>query len=107
MHLQVGVIDEVQLLGDPLRGASYTRAILGLPAKELHLCGDAACLPLLKVLAEEAGDLLRFTFKLCTLLLLWNVCLKNGFEERTSLKEQGPPSSGVGLTTLTYASTSR
>ena len=55
LYFQVAVVDEVQMLGDPFRGPSFTRAILGLPAEELHLCGDPAVLPLLKALAQEAG----------------------------------------------------
>ena len=56
LSLQVGVIDEVQMVGDPSRGASFTRAVLGLPAKVLHVCGDPAALPLLRTMAMEAGE---------------------------------------------------
>jgi ATP-dependent RNA helicase SUPV3L1/SUV3 len=37
--LPVAVIDEVQLLADPQRGAAWTRAILGLKCPEIHVCG--------------------------------------------------------------------
>ena len=53
--IQVAVVDEIQMIGDPYRGASFTRAILGLPAKEMHVCGDPAALPLIEFLAQEAG----------------------------------------------------
>ena len=53
--MQVGVVDEVQMVGDPVRGASFTRAVLGLPAKVLHVCGDPAALPLLRLLAMDTG----------------------------------------------------
>lgn len=52
---QVGVVDEVQMVGDPVRGSSFTRAILGLPARTLHVCGDPAVLPLLHLMAQDAG----------------------------------------------------
>lgn len=54
--VQVAVIDEVQMVGDPNRGASFTRAVLGLPAKFVHVCGDPAALPLLRLMALEAGS---------------------------------------------------
>src|SRR5699024_8616219 len=34
------VIDEIQMLGDPNRGAAWTAAVLGVQAKEIHLCGE-------------------------------------------------------------------
>jgi ATP-dependent RNA helicase SUPV3L1/SUV3 len=33
------VIDEAQLIGDVSRGWAWTQALLGLQAKEIHLCG--------------------------------------------------------------------
>lgn len=42
----VAVIDEAQLIADPDRGHSWTRAILGVQAKEVHICMSPA--------AEEA-----------------------------------------------------
>ncbi|PRQ56912.1 putative RNA helicase [Rosa chinensis] len=35
----VGVIDEIQMMADPCRGFAWTRALLGLKADEIHLCG--------------------------------------------------------------------
>ena len=34
------VIDEIQLIEDPERGYAWTNALLGLQAKEIHICGD-------------------------------------------------------------------
>ncbi len=50
------MLDEVQMLSDPGRGWAWTRALLGLPAHELHVCGAPEALPLLRRLAEECGD---------------------------------------------------
>nr|GFD59215.1 helicase, C-terminal [Tanacetum cinerariifolium] len=36
------VIDEIQMIGCRTRGFSFTRALLGIAANELHLCGDPA-----------------------------------------------------------------
>ena len=37
-----------QMVGDESRGWAWTRALQGLPATELHLCGDASALPLVR-----------------------------------------------------------
>lgn len=34
------VIDEIQMIGDEQRGKSWTRALMGACAAEIHLCGD-------------------------------------------------------------------
>ncbi|EFJ52880.1 hypothetical protein VOLCADRAFT_41250, partial [Volvox carteri f. nagariensis] len=54
--LDVAVLDEIQMLGDRLRGWAWTRALLGLAAREVHVAGDPAVLPLLRALAAECGD---------------------------------------------------
>lgn len=36
---EVGVIDEIQMINDDQRGAAWTRALLGLKCKEIHICG--------------------------------------------------------------------
>ncbi|XWS13679.1 hypothetical protein CRYUN_Cryun36dG0059000 [Craigia yunnanensis] len=50
------VIDEIQMLGCKTRGFSFTRALLGIAADELHLCGDAAAIPLIQELLKVTGD---------------------------------------------------
>ncbi|XP_059649485.1 DExH-box ATP-dependent RNA helicase DExH16, mitochondrial isoform X1 [Cornus florida] len=50
------VIDEIQMLGCGTRGFSFTRALLGIPANELHLCGDAAAVPLIQEILKVTGD---------------------------------------------------
>ena len=52
----VAVIDEIQMIADPQRGSAWTQAVLGLPAKELHLCGEARAVPLLERIAALCGD---------------------------------------------------
>ena len=37
---EVAVIDEIQMIGDVERGWAWTRVILGIKAKRIHLCGD-------------------------------------------------------------------
>lgn len=36
---EVGIIDEIQMIDDDQRGAAWTRALLGLKCKEIHICG--------------------------------------------------------------------
>lgn len=54
--VDVAVIDEYQLIGDASRGWAWTRALLGIPARTIHLCGDASALSLLEKIAKETGD---------------------------------------------------
>lgn len=52
----VAVIDEIQMIKDPQRGWAWTRAFLGLCARELHVCGEAAAIPLIQELALLTGE---------------------------------------------------
>lgn len=36
---EVGIIDEIQMIDNDQRGAAWTRALLGLKSKEIHICG--------------------------------------------------------------------
>ncbi len=55
-RVDAAVVDEIQMIADPSRGHSFTRAILGIPAQTLHVCGDPAALPLLQQLVEDTGE---------------------------------------------------
>lgn len=46
-YYDVAVIDEIQLIQDNERGYAWTNALLGLKAKEIHLCGDERALKLI------------------------------------------------------------
>ena len=54
--VDVGVIDEIQMIGHPDRGWAWSQAFFGLRAKELHLCGEARTEPLIRELAAAMGD---------------------------------------------------
>lgn len=58
-QFEVGVIDEIQMMGDPRRGWAWTRAVLGSRATELHLCGEARVVPLVEKLTALTGDKLE------------------------------------------------
>lgn len=53
------VIDEIQMLSDPQRGWAWTRALVGLIATEVHLCGDRSVLELVKKILKLTGDTLE------------------------------------------------
>jgi hypothetical protein len=52
----VAVIDEIQMVSNSDRGFAWTTALLGLKAKEIHLCGEEAAVPLITKIAEELGE---------------------------------------------------
>lgn len=55
----VAVIDEIQMIGNEERGWAWTAAVLGVRARELHLCGEARVVPLIRQLATLMGDKLE------------------------------------------------
>ncbi|KAK4383772.1 DExH-box ATP-dependent RNA helicase DExH16, mitochondrial, partial [Sesamum angolense] len=55
------VVDEIQMLGCRTRGFSFTRALLGIAADELHLCGDAAAVPLIQEILKATEDNVKAT----------------------------------------------
>ncbi|KAF7441248.1 RNA helicase [Pleurotus ostreatus] len=52
----VAVVDEVQMLADEYRGGGWTNAILGIAAKELHLCGEETAVPIVEAMLKGTGD---------------------------------------------------
>ena len=58
---EIAVVDEVQMVADELRGHSWTRAILGVRAKEIHLCMSPAAEEVVKHLIELGNG----TYEVC------------------------------------------
>ncbi|KAJ6259278.1 ATP-dependent RNA helicase suv3 [Drechslerella dactyloides] len=54
--LEVAVIDEIQMLSDKERGWAWTHAVLGIMAKELHLCGEERATSMIQKLADLCGE---------------------------------------------------
>jgi ATP-dependent RNA helicase SUPV3L1/SUV3 len=52
----IAVIDEIQMIGDLSRGNGWFTAVAGLPAHELHLCGEETAIPLVEKLLKNTGD---------------------------------------------------
>ncbi|KAJ0117939.1 hypothetical protein J7T55_014389 [Diaporthe amygdali] len=55
-RVDVAVIDEIQMIGDEMRGWAWTQALLGIQAKELHLCGEERTVPLIQAICAKIGD---------------------------------------------------
>ena len=54
--VDVAVIDEAQMLADPDRGAAWTAAIMGIPAREVIVLGAPDCLPLVRRIAALCDE---------------------------------------------------
>lgn len=52
----VVVVDEIQMIANPQRGHSWTRAIQGLQANEIHICGGMEASEKVRQLVLEMGD---------------------------------------------------
>lgn len=55
-EMDVAVIDEIQMIGDDDRGWAWTQAVLGVRAKEVHLCGEERAVELIQALCQYTGD---------------------------------------------------
>ena len=54
--VEVAVLDEIQMIGDPFRGWAWTEAFLGVLAAEVHLCGEARTEGLIQELCAAMGE---------------------------------------------------
>lgn len=53
---EVAVIDEIQMIRDLSRGWAWSRALLGLCAEEIHVCGESAAINFVKELMYTTGE---------------------------------------------------
>jgi ATP-dependent RNA helicase SUPV3L1/SUV3 len=55
--VEVAIIDEIQMLQDPDRGSAWTAALVGVPAKQVFICGSTAvtapCLAAIEAMHES------------------------------------------------------
>ncbi|CAH0668913.1 unnamed protein product [Spodoptera exigua] len=73
---EVAIIDEIQMIGDRGRGWAWTRAILGLQADEIHLCGEAGAIGLIEEICNTTGEELEVrTYKRLTELKVEDTAL--------------------------------
>jgi len=53
---EVAVIDEIQMIDDSQRGASWSRALLGVRAREIHVCGAINGKEIVKRILDDCKD---------------------------------------------------
>lgn len=56
IQYDVAIIDEIQMINDDNRGFAWTRAVLGLCAREIHVAGGLEAAPLVRAMAQRTGD---------------------------------------------------
>ena len=56
---EVAVIDEIQMVQDLQRGWAWTRALIGLAAEEVHVCGERAAIDLVREICLTTGETLE------------------------------------------------
>lgn len=75
---EVAVIDEIQLMRDMTRGWAWTRALLGINAKEVHLCGEAAAIELVQKICSTTDESVEIReYERLTPLKVENVALRS------------------------------
>ncbi|XP_050439291.1 ATP-dependent RNA helicase SUV3 homolog, mitochondrial [Adelges cooleyi] len=75
---EVAVIDEIQMMKDPSRGWAWTRALLGVVANEVHVCGEEGAVDLVKGLMTTTGeDVQVYRYKRLTDLAIEDSAVSN------------------------------
>lgn len=72
-EFDIAVIDEAQMVQDDLRGHSWTRAILGIHAKEIHICMSPAAESVITHLIGLTGD----RYEVCRYERKTELCCEN------------------------------
>lgn len=52
----VAIIDEIQMIEDSQRGAAWSRAVLGIRAKEIHICGAINAKDIIETMINDCRD---------------------------------------------------
>lgn len=55
-RFDVAVIDEIQMIADADRGNAWTTAVLGVQAKEVHVCGEERAVKVIQAMCASIGD---------------------------------------------------
>ncbi|PNP59136.1 hypothetical protein THARTR1_01384 [Trichoderma harzianum] len=55
-RFDVAVIDEIQMIADADRGNAWTSAVLGVQAKEVHVCGEERAVKVIQAMCASIGD---------------------------------------------------
>lgn len=77
-NYDVAILDEIQMIKDQQRGWAWTRALLGIKAKEIHVCGDISASELVSDLSFLTGDEFEIrTYERLTALNIMNKALES------------------------------
>ncbi|XP_076249132.1 suv3 RNA helicase isoform X2 [Calliopsis andreniformis] len=77
---EVAILDEIQLIRDPSRGWAWTRALLGVVADEIHVCGEAAAIPIIESICATIGETVQVEqYKRLTDLVIEKYALRSLF----------------------------
>lgn len=68
------MIDEIQMMRDDSRGWAWTRALLGVMAHEIHVCGEPGSLELLQGVLSTTGEDLEVKFLMLLLRREVHIC---------------------------------
>jgi len=52
----IAIIDEVQMIDDDQRGAGWTRALLGVKSREVHVCGSLNAKNIITKILDDCGE---------------------------------------------------
>ena len=63
------------MIEDSQRGGAWTRALLGLPAREIHLCGHECAIGLVSRLASSMGEPLEVQETVCVCVCVCALCV--------------------------------
>lgn len=55
-YYDIAVIDEIQMIKDKHRGMAWSKALLGLRCREIHICGAANAKNILETIINDCGD---------------------------------------------------
>lgn len=53
---EVAVIDEIQMINDSQRGAAWSRALLGVRAREIHVCGALNAKEIIETILKDCNE---------------------------------------------------
>ena len=56
----IAIIDEIQMISDSQRGAAWTKALLALRCKEIHICGALNAKAIIEKILTDCGDEYEF-----------------------------------------------
>jgi len=90
-QFDIVVIDEIQMIGDSSRGYAWTRALLGVRCKEIHVCGGMEARHLTEKIVKLCGDDFELReYERLTKLSVANASLSSAIDSHGCYKDVEP-----------------